>query len=107
MAQAEFAYNRSTSQTTGTSPFEVVYGRNPISPSLPTSYQFSGNAEEQAAKIKKLHEQVRDRIIRQNEKYRAQANKHRKPAEFNEGDLVWIHLRNERFPRGKHAKLKP
>jgi len=32
LAQAEFAYNRSTSQTTGCSPFEVVYGLNPISP---------------------------------------------------------------------------
>ena len=50
LAEIEFDYNRSTSQTTDTSPFEVVYGRNPISlldlAPLPTSYQFSGNTEE-------------------------------------------------------------
>ena len=73
LAQAEFAYNRSASQTTGTNPFLVVYGRNPISPldlaPLATSFQFNGDAAEHAENIKKLHEQVRMHIIKQNEKY--------------------------------------
>ena len=30
LAQVEFAYNRSLSQTTGHNPFEAVYGLNPI-----------------------------------------------------------------------------
>nr|XP_028965045.1 uncharacterized protein LOC114827423 [Malus domestica] len=57
--------------------------------------------------FEKLHEQVRERIIKKNEKYQRQANKHRKPATFKEGDLVWVHLHKERFPRGKNGKLKP
>ncbi|KAL6210514.1 hypothetical protein ACLB2K_015746 [Fragaria x ananassa] len=111
LAQAEFAYNRSPSQTTGTSHFFVVYGRNPISPwdlvPLPTTIQFSGDAAVQAKYIKQLHEQVRSNILKKNARYEAQANKHRKPAIFKEGDLVWIHLRKERFPRGRYGKLKP
>ena len=27
--------------------------------------------------------------------------------EFMVEDLVWIHLRKDRFPLGKHGKLKP
>jgi hypothetical protein len=96
LAQAEFAYNRSTSQTTGCSPFEAVYGLNPISPldlaPIPATIQFSGDADERAKGIKKLHEQIRGQIEKKNEKYRMQANKHRKPMTFKEGDLVWIHL---------------
>uniref|UniRef100_A0A2N9I8Y4 RNA-directed DNA polymerase n=1 Tax=Fagus sylvatica TaxID=28930 RepID=A0A2N9I8Y4_FAGSY len=111
LAQAEFAYNRSPSQTTGHSPFEAVYGLNPIGPlelaPLPVTKHFSGDAEERAKEIKKLHEQIRGSILRNNEKYSKQANKHRKPAAFKEGDLVWIHLRKERFPSKRSSKLMP
>ena len=60
LAQVEFAYHRSPSQTIGHSPFEVVYGLNPIGPlelaPLPVTKHFSGDVEEQAKEIKKLHE---------------------------------------------------
>jgi hypothetical protein len=55
LAQAEFAYNRSPSQTTSHSPFEAVYGLNPIGPlelaPLPVTKHFSGDAEERAKEI--------------------------------------------------------
>lgn len=95
----------------GHTPFEVVYGKNPISPldlvPLPVNNHFSGDAEARARQIKELYEEARERILKQNEKYKRQANKHRKPASFNEGDLVWIHLRKEHFPGGRHAILRP
>ncbi|PKI48453.1 hypothetical protein CRG98_031158 [Punica granatum] len=53
-----------------------------------------------------MHEEVRKKI-RQNEKYKEQDDKFRKPATFKEGDLVWIHLCKERFPQGCFGKLKP
>ena len=110
LPQAEFAYNRSDSRTTGKSPFEVVYGKNPSTPldlvPLPTNQSYSADADERAKAIKVMHEQVRKRIEKQNQKYEKQANKHRKAVNFKEGDLVWMHLSKERFPPGRHAKLK-
>ena len=88
-----------------------MYGLNPIGPlelaPLPVTKHFNGDPEERAKEIKKLHEQIRGSILRNNEKYNKQANKHRKPAAFKEGDLVWIHLRKERFPSKRSSKLKP
>jgi hypothetical protein len=74
---------------------------------IPATIQFSGDADERAKGIKKLHEQIRGQIEKKNEKYRMQANKHRKPMTFKEGDLVWIHLRKERFPAKRRSKLLP
>ncbi|KAL9415754.1 hypothetical protein AB3S75_039028 [Citrus x aurantiifolia] len=64
-------------------------------------------AEERSKSIKKMHEQVRDRILKQNEKYKKSADKYRRHAKFQEGDLVWVHLRKDHFPPGKFAKLRP
>ena len=96
LAQIEFAYSLSVSRSTGCSPFEVVYGQNPIRPldlaPLPATHHFSGDAEERVTSIKKLDEQVRDKILKQNEKYSQSANKHRRYVEFKQGGLVWVHL---------------
>jgi len=54
-----------------------------------------------------LHEQIRGHIEKQNEKYCTQANKHRKPMTFKEGDLVWINLRKEHFLAKRRSKLLP
>ncbi|GJS03754.1 putative CCCH-type zinc finger family protein [Tanacetum coccineum] len=110
LPQAEFAYNRSCSQTTGKSPFEVVYGCNPLSPldlvPLPINSTYSGDGDERARAVKELHEKVKLKIEKQNQRYAKQANKHRKAAIFKEGDLVWVHMSKERFPPGRHAKLQ-
>ena len=60
LPHAEFSYNRSTSQTTGCSPFEVVYGLNPNDPldlsSINIDSHFSGEVDERAQFLKKIHE---------------------------------------------------
>ncbi|GJV05059.1 RNA-directed DNA polymerase [Tanacetum coccineum] len=85
LPQAEFAYNRSVNRTISNSPFEVVYGRNPITPldlvPVPEVGRFSEEGADQSEQIKELHR--------------------------SEGDLVWIHLCKERFPTGHFGKLKP
>ncbi|GAV75299.1 hypothetical protein CFOL_v3_18778 [Cephalotus follicularis] len=57
--------------------------------------------------MKRLYEQIRAKNQKCNEVYRRKANKRRKKAEFQPGDLVWIHLRKERFPSKRKSKLDP
>ena len=39
--------------------------------------------------------------------YKVRANKHRKVITFKLGDLVWLHLRKERFPSRRKNKFMP
>ncbi|GKA30183.1 RNA-directed DNA polymerase [Tanacetum coccineum] len=111
LPQAEFAYNRSVNRTTGKSPFEVVYGRNPITPldlvPILEVGQFSKEGADQSKQIKELHRSVQEQIIWHNKQYKEHADKHCKQVLYQEGDLVWIHLRKERFLAGRFRKLKP
>ena len=111
LSHAEFAYNRAPSKATGLSPFQVVYGFNPCTPidltPLPTPTKFSWEAEKRVKEIQELHAQVRARIERVNDQTKDRVNKHRKKVHFEPGDLVWIHLRKERFPSKRRSKLLP
>ena len=93
LPQIEFAYNRSMHRTVGKSPFEVVYGLQPIGPMElaphPTIQQFSGDAEVRGKEIKKLHEEVRLKIEKNNAKYVEQANRPRKQV-VNWHNSVWF-----------------
>ena len=82
----EVAYNRSTSHTTGCFPFEAVYSMNPIGPldlaPIHLIDHFSGEADERANFIKKIHEQVKDKTLKQTKEYKKQVDKHRKKVVF-------------------------
>ena len=111
LAHAEFAYNRSPTYATGHSPFEVVYGINPYLPldliPLPKDELVHKDADAKLKSMMKLHQQVRERIEAINASYKQKSNKNRKPRLFEEGDLVWVHLRKERFPSKRKNKLMP
>ncbi|ONK69608.1 uncharacterized protein A4U43_C05F24760 [Asparagus officinalis] len=62
-------------------------------------------SEHRAKEIKKLLEQVKTRIEKVIELYKKKANKHCNSLEFKPGDLVWLHLRKERFPTRRKNKL--
>jgi len=57
--------------------------------------------------MKKLHEKVKLQIQQQNEKYAKYNNKGKREITFEEGDLVWLHLRKDRFPTKRKSKLSP
>lgn len=111
LAYVEFAYNRSVHSGTKHSPFEVVYGFNPITPldlaPLPLEARDCLDGRRKAEMIKKLHENVKLQIEKKNLTYEKAASKGRKFVQFHPGDLVWIHLRKERFPSKRKSKLMP
>ena len=106
----EFAYNRVVHKTTNASPFEVVYGFNSLTAMdllpLPNPQDFvHKEGVIKANFVKKMHEKMKIQIQQQNEKYTKYNNKGKKEIIFEEGDLVWLHLRKDRFPTQRKSKL--
>ena len=71
---AEFEYNSSKCKTTQYSPFQLIYGSNPLgpidlAPIEKVGQKTSMKAEERAAEIVKLHEKARAEIAKHNAEY--------------------------------------
>ena len=50
---------------------------------------------------------MKAQIAKKNERYAKQANKNRKEVVLEPGDWVWVHMRNERFPKQRKFELQP
>ncbi|XP_056851761.1 uncharacterized protein LOC130500850 [Raphanus sativus] len=91
------------------SPFEIVYGFNPISPldlmPLPECARISMDGKKKAEMVQQIHEQARKNIVEKTKQYTKKANKGRREMIFDVGDMVWVHLRKERFPKERKSKL--
>jgi hypothetical protein len=111
LPHVEFAYNRATDSTTKVSPFQVVYDFNPRAPidilPLATSERIHSDAKEHADFILKMHETTKHNIEKMTEKYRIAGSKGKREGTLEQGDLVWLHLRNDRFPDFRKLKLMP
>jgi len=111
LPHVEFAYNRTVHSTTSYSPFEVVYGFNPLTPldilPFPTNEFTNLDGKKKADFVRELHARVRANIEKRNEQYAKQANKGRVKVIFEPGDWVWVHMRKERFPTQRKFKLQP
>ena len=110
LAQAEFAYNDTPNQSTGMSPFQIIFGMH-----LRGVYELrdlgkqearSASAEDFAEKMQKLQEEVKDKLQESSKRYKQRAYLKRREKEFQVGDLVIVYLRKERFPTKTYNKLK-
>ena len=111
LPHVEFAYNRAVHTTTQLCPFEVVYGFKPITPldllPLPLQDRVNMEASQRADYVKKIHAKTREAIEKQGKNVAAARNQSRKQVLFQPGDMVWVHLRKDRFPGLRDSKLKP
>src|SRR3954465_10980563 len=87
----------------------LVYGFVPRAPidllPLPSSVQNNLDATQHAEMILNLHKTTKDNIENMNAKYKLAGDKGRKHVVFDVGDLVWLHLRKDRFPDLRKSKL--
>jgi hypothetical protein len=111
LPHVEFAYNRVVHTTTQLCPFEVVYGFKPITPldllPLPLHERVNMEASKRADYVKQIHAATRAAIEKKGKNIAAARNQSRKQVLFQPGDMVWVHLRKDRFPQLRRSKLRP
>ncbi|KAF8053934.1 hypothetical protein N665_1361s0004 [Sinapis alba] len=71
------------------------------------SERVSLDGQKKAELVKQTHEKAWINMENKTKLYVKQANKEKKKMIFEEGDIVWIHLRKERFPNERKFKLMP
>jgi len=80
--------------TTDYSPFEIVYGFNPLTPldliPLPVDERVNLDGNKKAQVVKDLHAKIRQQIEKKNEKYANKANRGRKLVRFEPGGFGCI-----------------
>jgi hypothetical protein len=90
-------------------PFEIFYGLLPRAlidlMSLPSSEKLNFDTKQRAELMLKMHETTKENIERMNAKYKISGDKGRKQLDFEPADLVWLHLRKERFTDLRKSKL--
>jgi hypothetical protein len=89
----------------------LVYGFNPRAPidllPLPPSKIVNLDVTQHSEFILKLHETTKLQIEKMNERYRIAASKGRKEVKLEPSDLLWFHLRKDRFSALRKSKLMP
>jgi hypothetical protein len=109
LTYVKFAYNHSMHSTTKMCPFEIICGLIPRAPinlmPLSNSENLNFDAKQRVELMLKLHEITKENIECMNSKYNLAGDKGRKQLIFEPGELVWLHLRKNRFLALRKSKL--
>ncbi|XP_059068530.1 uncharacterized protein LOC131859035 [Cryptomeria japonica] len=65
----------------------------------------SAQGEDFAVAMHDIHKKTRETLKKNVDKYKRKADLKRKDVQFKVGDLVLVHFRKERLPKGKYTKL--
>ena len=111
MPHVEFVYNHSIHSATKYSPFEIVYGFNPLTlldlTPLPIFERVNLHSNRKPKIVKQTHEMVKFNIEQRVEQYSKQANKRRQKLVFEPGDWLWLHVHKEQILKRMKSRLLP
>ena len=102
----EFAMNLARSSMTGFTPFYLNYGCNP-SPMIWKGEEVYPGVKQFSKNMKDAIMSAHNVIIASRIQSTIQANKKEQPANFKEGDLVYLLTKNILLPKGRARKLAP
>jgi len=99
---AEFCYNNSEHSMTGSTPFQMVMGKSPIVPMTWAAHgQTPNDASEEVLMVTQLDEErqhlwelAKANLGKAHKRYKDFADKSWREVKFQEGDEVWLNIKN-------------
>ncbi len=112
----EFCYNNLEHSVIGSTPFQMVTSKSPVVPMTWAAHgQPPSDASEEVPMVTQLDEErrrlwelVKANLERAHKRYKNFADKSRQEVKFQEGDEVWLNIKNFRLLEGlSHKFLGP
>ncbi len=110
---AKFCYNNSEHSATGSTPFQMVMGKSPIVLMTWAAHgQPPSDASEEVPMVtqtdeerQRLWELAKANLEKVHKRYKDFADKSRQKVKFQEGDEVWLNIKNFRLLEGLNHKF--